>query len=376
MESVAEKLRISQSTVSFWMARAGERRLERVEFSNRKPGCERGWNRISASVEQRIVELRRSLREESVLGEYGAEAIARALSAEMGVGVPSIATINRALARTGLQDGTRRVRRAAPPKGWYLPALACGEAELDCFDLIEELKIADGPLVWILNGTSLHGGLVDSWPLEQAKARLVFERLLERWRRDGLPTYAQFDNGTQFQGAHQYADTVGRVSRLCLSLGITPVFAPPREPGLQNAIEGYNALWLGKVWQRWQVRDFAHLQALCSAYVAAHRARNRCRQEKAPQRRAIPPNFTPDLKAQLQGTIIYVRRSDEQGRVRLLGRSFAVCERWPHRLVRSEVNFTEKHIRFYALRRRDPQDQPLLHEIAYASKDKPFQGEL
>ena len=29
--------------------------------------------------------------------------------------------------------------------GWYLPAVAAGEAELDSFDLIEELKIANGP---------------------------------------------------------------------------------------------------------------------------------------------------------------------------------------------------------------------------------------
>lgn len=376
MESVAAELGVSQSTVSFWIARAGERRLDRLDFSSRKPGCERAWNRLSASAEQCIIELRRSLREESVLGEYGAAAIQRALKAERHEHVPSIATINRALSRHGLQDAARRVRRAPPPKGWYLPALASGEAEMDCFDLIEELKIAEGPLIWVLNGTSLHGGMVDSWPLEQPHAKLVFERLLERWQRDGLPTYAQFDNGTQFQGAHQYADTVGRVSRLCLGLGVTPVFAPPREPGMQNAIEGYNALWLGKVWQRWQVHHFAHLQELCAAYVAAHRARNRVRQEKAPQRRAFPPDFTPNLKAKLQGTMIYIRRANEHGCVQLLGRSFEVCQRWPHRLVRSEVNFTEQHIRFYALRRRDPQDQPLLHETAYTPKDKPFQGEL
>ena len=375
MGAVAAGLGVSQSTVSFWVARAGTRRLDRVDFSGRKPGCARAWNRLSANAEHCIVELRRSLREESVLGEYGAEAIQRELKA-LGRSLPSIATINRTLARHGLQDASRRVRRAPPPKGWYLPALASAEAELDCFDLIEELKIAHGPLVWILNGTSLHGGMVDSWPLEQAHAKLVFACLLERWRRDGLPTYAQFDNGTQFQGAHHYPDTVGRVSRLCLSLGVTPVFAPPREPGLQNAIEGFNALWLGKVWQRWQVQHFAHLQTLCTSYVAAHRARNRLRHDKSPQRRAVPHEFTPNLKAKLQGTMIYIRRADDHGCVNLLGRTFQVCPRWPHRLVRSEVNFTEQRIRFYALRRRDPHDQPLLNETAYAPKHKPFRGEL
>jgi hypothetical protein len=197
---------------------------------------------VEAAVEQRILELRRSLREHSILGEYGAKAIEMALKAENAAAVPSLASINRVLSRHGAQDGARRQRRPAPPRGWYLPAVATGEAELDCFDLIEELKIAEGPLLSVLTGTSLHGGLVDAWPLEQATAKLVFERLIERWRRDGLPVYAQFDNGTHFQGTHRWPDAIGRISRLCLALGITAVFAPPREPGFQNAIESFNGL--------------------------------------------------------------------------------------------------------------------------------------
>lgn len=327
-------------------------------------------------MEQQIVELRRSLREESVLGEYGARAIERVLQAQMGLNAPAVATINRTLARKGLQDGARRVRRPPPPKGWYLPGLAACSVELDSFDLIEELKIASGPLVWVLNGTSLHGGLVDSWPLQQAKATWVLDCLVKRWQRNGLPTYAQFDNGTQFQGAHQFQDSIGRVSRLCLALGVTPVFAPPREPGLQNAIEGYNGLWLAKVWQRWQVRDFAHLEALSAAYVAAHRERSHARQEAAPERRAFPKNFNLDLHAKPEGTIIYVRRASEQGRVQLLGRTFDVCSQWPHRLVRCEVNLTNEHIRFYALRKREPTDQPLLCQVPYHRKHKRFQGDI
>jgi hypothetical protein len=195
------------------------------------------------------LELRTGLRKHSVLGEYGAEAIQQALHSETSANAPSRATINRVLARHGLQDAPRRSRRPAPPRGWYLPAVAGGQSELDSFDLIEDLKIAGGPLTSILTGTSLHGGLVDAWPLSEATAKLILQRLIERWQREGLPQYAQFDNGTQFQGAHQWPDSIGRVSRLCLALQVIPVFAPPREPGFQNAIEGFNALWQTKVWQ-------------------------------------------------------------------------------------------------------------------------------
>jgi len=42
--------------------------------------------------------------------------------------------------------------------------------------------------------------------------------------------------------------------------------------------------------------------------------------------------------------------------------------------VRCEVDFTHRHIRFYALRRRDPRDQPLLRELPYLRTDRPFRG--
>jgi len=362
--------------VARWVERAAGHRLDSVDFSNRSPGCVRGWNRVARSVERRIAELRKTLREQSVLGEYGATAIQIALQAENHSCAPSIATINRALSRQGLQDAARHRRRAAPPKGWYLPVVAAGEAELDSFDLIEELKIANGPLIWVLNGTSLHGGSVDSWPLDQATAKRVLECVLKRWQREGLPAYAQFDNGTQFQGAHQFANAVGRVSRLCLALGVIPVFAPPREPGFQNAIEGFNGLWQAKVWQRSKFENIAQVKAASARYVSAHRARNSTRREQAPKRHPMPSNFRLNLNAKLKGTMIFLRRTDEHGRTDLLGQTFETCARWAHRLVRCEVSFTQQRIRFYALRRRDPTDQPLLHEMPYQRQHKPFYGAL
>ena len=139
LHAVAARFNVSVNTVGLWAKRAAGLRLDRVDFSSRKPGCKRAWNRLAPKVEQHIIDLRGTLREESVLGEYGARAIERELQAEMGVHAPSVATINRALQRHGLQDGAGRTRRAPPPKGWYLPAVAAADSDLDSFDLIEEL---------------------------------------------------------------------------------------------------------------------------------------------------------------------------------------------------------------------------------------------
>jgi hypothetical protein len=375
MRSVAAEWGVSVGKVAFWVERAAGKRLDRAEFSDRTPGCSIAWNRLDATVEQRVLQLRQELRD-SILGEYGAEAIQQALQIETGANAASRASINRVLARHGLQDGVRRSRRPAPPRGWYLPALAAGQCELDSFDLIEDLKIEDGPLASILTGTSLHGGLVDAWPLSEASAKLVLPRLQERWEREGLPQYAQFDNGTQFQGAHQWPDSIGRISRLCLALGVIPVFAPPREPGFQNAIEGFNALWQTKVWQRYQFLDLPHLEAISARYTASHRARSVQRRDSAPARRLYPRGFTLNLNAKPNGTMIFLRRADESNHVHLLGRSFEMPQHWKHRLTRCEVDLQANAIRFFALRRKDPGSQPLLVTIAYHRKHQPFKGEL
>jgi hypothetical protein len=365
---------MSRGAVAYWVARARGKRLDRMEFASRKPG--RASNRIPARLEQRILSTRRALRDKSVLGEFGPDAIRLALREDNAVGrLPARATIHRVLARHGALDRVHRERRPAPPKGWYLPDLAAGEAELDSFDFIEDLKIADGPLLDVLTVRSLHGALAQAWVMEHAGTRSALKALLGHWRREGLPTYAQFDNDTIFYGTHRFANAVGRISRLCLALGVVPVFAPPREPGLQNAIEGFNGLWQSKVWQRHHCPDVATLAAVSARYIAAYRAKTAARRESAPKRGSFPKGFKLNLRAPLTGTMIFVRRSDDNGSVKLLGRTFPVDRHWLHRLVRCEVDFTRQRIRFYALRRRDPAHQPLLREIAYRHSKKAVHGE-
>ena len=358
-----------KSTVAFWVERAHGKRLDRVDLANRKPG--RAWNRTAFDIEQRIAQLRIDLRE-SVLGEYGARAIRAALESEM-MGVPSEASINRVLARLGLQDGVRRIRRPAPPKGWYLPSVVAGQAEVDCFDFITELKIADGPLIDVLTAKSLHGSLTDAWAMQRSTEGTM-PLLLARWQRDCLPTYAQFDNDNVFQGAHHHAHVVGRVSRMCLQLGVTPVFVPPLEHGMQNTIESFNALWQAKVWRRHRVADTAELQTRSDQYIAAHRMRTHALSEAAPPRRPMPESFKFKPHAPLRGQIIFIRRTNETGHVYLLGQHFTVSPNWLHRLVRCEVDFDHDCIRCVALRRRAPTEQPSLNTIPYHLPSKILKG--
>ena len=122
------------------------------------------------------------------------------------------------------------------------------------------------------------------------------------------------------------------------------------------------------------VADVESLSAVSAHYIAAYRGKTAAPREAAPNWRRFPCGFKLNLKAPLKRTMIYRRRSDDNGNVHLLGKSFPVDQHWLHRLVRCDVDFTHQCIRFYALRRRDPDCQPLLCELPYPRPNKPLQG--
>jgi hypothetical protein len=368
--SVARRYRVALSTVQFWLQRAEGLELDAVDWNDQSSAPLR-TRRVVPAVEAKVLRARQHLRDRTALGEFGAAAIHAYLSSR-DPDTPSVRTIGRILDRRGALDGAVRVRRPAPPPGWYLPDVAARRAELDSFDTVMGLVIEGGPEVEVLNAVSLHGGVVASWVTRGITARATVGFLVEHWRSIGLPRYAQFDNDTRFQGAHQHADTFGRVTRLCLSLGVTPVFSTPREHGFQNLIEGYNGRWQAKVWSRFHHRSLAALRARSDAYVAAHRGRNVDRADRAPPRRQFPAKWTLDLQAPLRGRVVYLRRASDAGVIEMLGHRIVVAPHWPHRLVRAELDLDHGTLRFHALRRRAPDQQPLLQRMAYRPPTRPF----
>jgi len=108
--------------------------------------------------------------------------------------------------RAGGRAGRRRSRPGSAPTGPALPGVATSSRS------------------WIASTLSR----TSSWP---AATTATLGCLAAHWRTHGRPRFAQFDNDTRFQGPHQHRDVIGRVSRCCLQLGITPIFVPPSTGG-------------------------------------------------------------------------------------------------------------------------------------------------
>src|SRR5207248_1795190 len=124
-----------------------------------------------------------------------------------------------------------------------------------------------------------------------------------------------------FQGTHRYPGALGRVIRLCLSLGVVPVFVPPREVGSQAMIESYNGWWQARAWARFRHPDLGHLHDRSRRHVQALRQQRAARIEAAPARRPFPAGWRLDLKARPRGRLVYPRRANGAGEVTLLGRT-------------------------------------------------------
>jgi transposase len=305
MRSVATKFAVSLSTVQRWVTQAHGQRLDRVDWSDSRGG-RREAQATDQHVEELIVELRSELKQSSDLGEFGAAAIRRELIARRQqfrlAQVPSLRTIGRVLLRRGALDGRTRTRRPPPPKGWYLPAVRDRRAELDSFDIVEGLVIKGGTDVEVFNGISLHGGLTASRVSNGWTAKKTVQTLIEHWREFGFPDYALFDNDTIFQGA-RWPNSFGRVTRLCLQLGVTIVFAPPRETGFQASIESYNGRWQDKVWRRFTHVGLNDRRERSDRYVAATHDRSASRIEAAPCRWELPADWQLDLQLPLDNFV-------------------------------------------------------------------------
>jgi hypothetical protein len=348
------------------LARAGERPVEAVDWHDR-PHRARRVRRTPPDVEELILELRRWLRHASDLGDYGPAAIRHELEARVGdaVPLPSLRTIARILERRGALDGTRRVRRPGPPAGWQLPDVRARQVELDSFDVIEGLHLKGGVVLDILTGVSLHGGLAEVWPTTGVSARRVVLALNAHWRAVGRPGYAQFDNDNRFIGSHAHPNSIGPVIRFCLALDVVPVFVPPKEHGFQAAIESFNGRWQQKLWARFWDPRLEDLEARCEAYVAASRARLAPRIEAAPPRAPFPAERVVDVAAPPRGRIVFIRRTNDDGEASILELRCPVDRHWIRRLVRCELDLDARRIRFFALRRREPEHQPLLGEVPF-----------
>ena len=101
LRQVAKDYNETKLTCQRWVAFAKGKRLDRIDFHDKKSGTNTPTNQSSHKLETRVLQLRTYLKNKSILGLQGAEAIREEMLRRNTHDVPTGRTINNILKRNG-----------------------------------------------------------------------------------------------------------------------------------------------------------------------------------------------------------------------------------------------------------------------------------
>ena len=210
--------------------------------------------RIDKTMEQMVIETRKHL-EKKLYAQVGALAISYALQKE-GINPPPIITINKILKRNNLVHK----REKYSPKGVNYPSLAITQSNyLHQLDVVGPRYIKEDGKFYSVNIIDAFDRRNSTNPERRQNRIAVSKGLLCSWKTIGIPLYEQMDNKLPMRGSNQYPHSFGLVIRLCLSLGIQPLFIPLAEPWRNGIIEHFQNVFDKMFFRTQYFKDFDHL---------------------------------------------------------------------------------------------------------------------
>ena len=185
----------------------------------------------------------------------------------------------------------------------------------------------------------------------------VMNFLVHAWQQLGLPEKVQFDNGREFCGFGYAARFLTRVIRLCLRLGVEPIFIPKGKPQYNGSVENFNGwfqpLLLSRPFRRpCDVRR--ELRRLMTAVNEQHvhtklGGHTATQYRRGKRLRKLPANFTI-VKQKLPiavGKVTFIRLVSVRGTVNILGQSFKVGKRLKFQYVKVTIYTKYQKLKVY-----------------------------
>lgn len=192
-------------------------------------------NKTDKTMEQTVVSTRKLL-EKQLYAQIGAFNIAWHLNQD-GEQPLSTGTINRIIKRNNL---TRKRPRYISKNVDY-PSF-----NVTCSNFLHQVDLV-GPRYLKSDGRFYSVNIIDAYdrrcsvnPRRRQKRADVTSTLIRSWQTMGIPSYLQMDNTLANQGSRLHPRSFSLVIRLCLKLGIQPVFIPIREPWRNGIVERFN----------------------------------------------------------------------------------------------------------------------------------------
>ena len=184
----------------------------------------------------------------------------------------------------------------------------------------------------------------------------ILDFLADAWQKMGCPKRLKMDNCLDFRGSNRHPRSLSKLMRVCLDLGVQPVFIPIREPWRNGVVENLNGLldrFLFRT-QTFETEKQLHkaVQRMESTTNTTHRLP--ALEGKTPQEFAAnaklryPPAHydwrTRDLRL-LKGNVTFIRFVRKSGRITLTARDkFLIGKKYKWHYVMAVVDVSKKRL--------------------------------
>ncbi len=354
---IARKVQRSRCWVQRWISRyrPAEPTVS-LQNHSRAPKHRHGTypERIRKMVKQIRVERERGKRAKYQYALVSAQAIYYELCELHVSPLPSSRTIHRWLKRAG-QIPERKSRK--PPNPTY-PALPC-----KVVNDVQELDFK-GPFYlkehshkyYLVALRDKRSKQIALRALANKSMDAILDFVVDAWQTMGCPKRLKMDNCLDFRGSNLYPRSPSKLMRVCLDLGVQPVFIPLREPWRNGVVENLNGL-LDRFLFRLQTFEAEKqlqkaVQRLETNINTTHRLP--ALQGKTPQefaahaRLRYPPTHydwrTRDLQL-VKGNVTFIRFVRKSGRITLTAKDkFLIGKKYKWQYVIAIVDVTKKRL--------------------------------
>jgi putative transposase len=342
---ILKRLERSRSWLKKWKRRFNQEGWTGLKSQSRAP------KRVSRAYDgrtHRAVEAARRRLERRTLGLIGAKAIHRELEASgwPRATIPSCATIKRMLQDAGLTGGVA-------DKPTYFPhPYATARYGLQQMDWTEKV-LEGGAKVYAFHTLDMVSKQMSQTLARDKGGATVRQHLLKTWACLGLSDGLQLDNDAAFCGGYKVKRVFGACVRLCLFVGVEPIFNPVREPKRNGGVERLNGLWSQSFWQRQHFRSFAQVQRAQPRFEHWYTQTYLETAAPAPDPRrrlteadllALP---AADALPITQGRVHFLRQVAADGTIGLLNETWRVSRRLKGQYVWATIWTHEQRLRIY-----------------------------
>lgn len=195
-------------------------------------------------------------------------------------------------------------------------------------------------------------------PYKGKRDIFVTDFLVYAWQMLGIPKYLQLDNELSFKGSNRYPRTFGDVIKLCLYLGVEPIFVPEAEPWRQGVIEKFNDVYDKTFFRRQHFNNFEHLSKESYVFENFHNQNHRYGKLKGKTpwvvhtsvtRKVLPKSFNLHKRyiPFKEGRVSFIRLTDEKGNARFFTETFKVDKDLPNEYVKGTIFTKLNLLKFY-----------------------------